>query len=191
MDEALCLPTEKAVRVALRTQQILAYESGVADSIDPLAGSYVVEYLTDEIERRAGKYLRKIDEMGGMLQAIDQGYVQAEIHNAAYAFQQMIDRKECTVVGVNAFEVEEQLRLERLKVDPAVEQTQRSRLAGLRGRRDAVKAGELLTRLDEAARGSENLMPLFIECVENDLTLGEICGVLRGVWGKYAPRVSV
>ena len=185
MDEALWLPTEKAVRVALRTQQIIANESGVADSIDPLAGSYLVEYLTDEIERQAFAYIQKIDEMGGALSAIERGYIQSEIQNAAYAFQQALERKEEIVVGVNAFQVEEARELERLKVDPAIEQQQRARLSALRARRNADRAGELLGSLESAARGSENMLPLFVECVENDLTLGEICHVLRGVWGEY------
>jgi len=185
MDEALWLPTEKSVRVALRTQQILAYESGVADSVDPLGGSYLIEYLTDEIEKRAEEYLARIDEMGGALKAIEQGYIQNEIQNAAYAAQQAIERKEQIVVGVNAFEGKEELTLERLVVDPAIEQAQRARLKALRARRDAVRVSALLDRLAHAARGSENLMPLFIECVENEITLGEICNTLRGVWGEY------
>jgi methylmalonyl-CoA mutase N-terminal domain/subunit len=187
MDEALWLPTQKAVRVALRTQQIIAYESGVADTIDPLAGSYVLEYLTGEIERQAMSYIEKIDRMGGALAAIQQGYIQNEIQQAAYAFQQAIERGEEIVVGVNAFQVEEQIELERLKVDPAVELGQRQRLAELRLRRDAAHASELLARLEGAARSSENMMPLLIECVENDLTLGEICRVLREAWGEYQP----
>ncbi len=185
MDEALWLPTEKSVRIALRTQQILAYESGVADSVDPLAGSYLIEHLTDEIERRAEEYIRKIDEMGGALKAIEQGYIQREIQDAAYATQQAIERGEQIVVGVNRFQIEERIELEPLRVDPAIEQSQRRRLAALRARRDAGRVAELRTRLERAARSDENLMPLFIECVENDLTLGEICGTLRGVWGEY------
>jgi methylmalonyl-CoA mutase N-terminal domain/subunit len=191
MDEALWLPTEKAVRVALRTQQIIAYESGAADSIDPLAGSYLVEYLTDEVERLATDYIRRIDEMGGALAAIQRGYIQAEIQDAAYRFQQAVERGEETVVGVNAFQVDEQVELERLKVDPAIEQSQRSRLSALRARRDANRVSELLARLETTARSSENLMPLLIECVENDITLGEICRVLRGVWGEYEPPAWV
>ncbi|MFM8322868.1 MAG: methylmalonyl-CoA mutase family protein, partial [Chloroflexota bacterium] len=185
MDEALWLPTQKAVRVALRTQQIIANEAGVADSIDPLAGSYVVEALTDEIERRACEYIDRIDEMGGALAAIEKGYIQGEIQDAAYAFQQAMERGEEVVVGVNAFQVDEKIDLERLAVDPAIEQSQRRRLAALRARRDSARAAELMARLDTAARGSENLLPLFIECVEHDLTLGEVCNVLRGVWGEY------
>ena len=187
MDEALWLPTEKAVRVALRTQQIMAHESGVADSPDPLAGSYLVEYLTDELERLAGEYIRKIDEMGGALAAIQAGYIQNEIQQAAYAFQQAVERGEEIVVGVNAFQVEEAMELERLRVDPAIEQAQRQRLAELRARRDSQRASELLYHLARAAAGSDNLVPLFIECVENDITLGEICRVLREQWGEYEP----
>jgi methylmalonyl-CoA mutase N-terminal domain/subunit len=185
MDEALWLPTEKSVRVALRTQQIIAYESGVADSVDPLAGSYLIEYLTDEIEKRAGEYIAKIDEMGGALQSIEKGFMQNEIQNAAYAAQQAIERGEQVVVGVNQFTVEESLTLERLKVDPAIELGQRERLKNLRESRNRELATRLLGRLADAARGTENLMPLFIECVENDVTLGEICNTLRGVWGEY------
>jgi methylmalonyl-CoA mutase N-terminal domain/subunit len=185
MDEALWLPTQKAVRVALRTQQVIAYESGVADTIDPLAGSYLVEHLTDELERLATAYIERIDQMGGSLAAIEQGYIQAEIQNAAYEFQQAVERKESVVVGVNAFQVEESIELERLKVDPAIELAQRARLAALRQRRDAARASELLSQLESAAHGPHNLMPLLITCVENDLTLGEICGVLRRQWGEY------
>jgi len=193
MDEALWLPTEKSVRVALRTQQIIAYESGVADSIDPLAGSYLIEHLTDEIEKGALDYISKIDGMGGALQAIERGFMQNEIQNAAYAAQQEIERKEQIVVGVNQFAVDEGLTLERLKVDPAIEIGQRKRLATLRTNRDAAKVAELLEQLENLARGTHalsgaegsNLMPLFIECVENDITLGEICNTLRGVWGEY------
>ncbi len=185
MDEALWLPTEKSVRVALRTQQIIAYESGVADTVDPLAGSYLIEYLTDEIERRAEEYIRKIDEMGGALRAIERGYMQAEIQEAAYRAQQAIESGEQIVVGVNAFQVEEQVALERLKVDPRIEIEQKARLQALRQRRDSQRVAALLTHLENSARGSENLMPIFIECVENGVTLGEICAVLRQTWGEY------
>jgi len=187
MDEALWLPTEKSVRVALRSQQIIAHESGVADSIDPLAGSYLIEYLTDEIERGACAYIRKIDEMGGARAAIEAGYIQNEIQQAAYHFQQAVERGEEVVVGVNAFQVDEKIVLERLEVDPAIELAQRTRLQALRAQRNPARTSELMSRLESAARGSENLMPLFIECVEDNLTLGEICGVLRGVWGEYNP----
>jgi len=190
MDEALWLPTEKAVRVALRTQQIIAYESGVADSVDPLAGSYLIEYLTDEIEKGASDYIAKIDDMGGALTAIERGYMQNEIQNAAYAAQQEIERKEQIVVGVNQFQVDEAMTLERLKVDPAIEMGQRERLKKLRENRDQKVVEQLLGKLVDAAKGTPaaNLMPLFIECVENDITLGEICNTLRGVWGEYVAQ---
>jgi methylmalonyl-CoA mutase N-terminal domain/subunit len=186
MDEALWLPTEKSVRLALRTQQIIAHESGIADSIDPLAGSYLVEYLTDEIERRVETYLQRIDEMGGALAAIEKGYIQNEIQEAAYQYQRAIEQEQAIVVGVNAFQVEETITLERLRVDPAVEAAQCDRLRDLRQRRDTGKTQELLGQLDRVARSDENLLPVFITCVENDITLGEICGVLRSVWGEYS-----
>ncbi|KXK15406.1 MAG: putative isobutyryl-CoA mutase [Chloroflexi bacterium OLB14] len=185
MDEALWLPTEKAVRVALRTQQIIAYESGVADSVDPLAGSYLIEYLTNEIEKGAEEYISKIDEMGGALQAIEKGYMQNEIQNAAYAAQQAIERKEEIVVGVNQFQVDEDLTLERLQVDPIIEVEARERLKKLRESRNRESVDVLLGKLKSAAKGTDNLMPVFIECVENEITLGEICNTLRGVWGEY------
>jgi methylmalonyl-CoA mutase, N-terminal domain len=191
MDEALWLPTEKAVRVALRTQQIIAHESGIADTIDPLAGSYLIENLTDEIEQRAMEYIQKIDAMGGAQSAIEQGYIQGEIQEAAYRFQQALEQGEQILVGVNAFEVEEKVDLERLRVEPAIEEEQCARLADLRSRRDASRASELLSQLETTARGRENLMPLFITCVENDLTLGEICAVLRGIWGEYQPPATI
>jgi methylmalonyl-CoA mutase N-terminal domain/subunit len=191
MDEALWLPTEKSVRVALRTQQIIAHESGVADSIDPLAGSYLIEYLTDEIEQRSMDYIRRIDEMGGALKAIEQGYVQGEIQEAAYQTQLAVEKGEQVVVGVNAFQSEEKISLERLIVDPAVEHSQRLALHTLRSQRDTGKVSELLSQLDIAARGKTNLMPLFIACVENNITLGEICSVLRQVFGEYHPPAWV
>jgi methylmalonyl-CoA mutase N-terminal domain/subunit len=191
MDEALWLPTEKSVRAALRTQQIIAHESGVADTIDPLAGSYLIEYLTDEIERRAMEYIQKIDELGGALKAIDQGYIQGEIQDAAYQTQQAIEKGEQQVVGVNAFQSDEKITLERLKVDPTIEEAQRARLLNLRSTRDAGKVNQLLSQLEDAARGDLNLLPLFIECVEHNITLGEICMVLRQVFGEYHPPAWV
>ena len=187
MDEALWLPTEKAVRIALRTQQIIAYESGVPDSVDPLAGSYLLEYLTDQVEEHAMDYIRRIDELGGAVAAIETGFIQNEIQEAAYKYQQSLERGEVIQVGVNAFQTNEQLKLERLAVDLAIEEMQREKLRQLRARRDAEKVSELLGQLEITARKSEPLMPLFIECVENMVTLGEICGVLRSVWGNYQP----
>jgi len=188
MDEALWLPTAKAAQVALRTQQILAHETGVADSVDPLAGSYLIEHLTDEIEARAEEYIQRIDKMGGALAAIENGFMQAEIHNAAYAFHRAMETGEQIVVGVNAFTSEEQVELERLPFDPTIEAAQQARLQALRARRDAAKVNELLGRLESASkRTDEDLMPLLIECVEHEITLGEICNLLRRQWGEYQP----
>lgn len=190
-DEALWLPTEDSVRVALRTQQIIAHESGTADTIDPLAGSYLIEYLTDEIQRRAGVYIEQIDALGGALAAIDRGFVQNEIQSAAYDFQQAVENGDEILVGVNAFQVDEEIELEQLKVDLEVEASQRVRLEELRAGRDAGRVGELLGHLETNARTKENLMPVFIECVENGITLGEICGLLRGLWGEYEPPTGI
>ena len=189
MDEALWLPTEKSVRTALRTQQVIAYESGVADTIDPMAGSYAIEYLTDEICKRAMEYITRIDGLGGALAAIEKGYMQNEIQDSAYKFQKDVESKQQIVVGVNSFQVDEKRDLERLKMDPAIEKNQVAKLAELRKNRDNVKAAELMAQLDTAARGTDNLMPLLVTCMENDLTLGEVCGVLRKVWGEYQPPV--
>lgn len=188
MDEALWLPTEKSVRVALRTQQIIAHESGVADSVDPLAGSYLVEYLTDEIEKAASEYIARIDAMGGALQSIERGYMQNEIQNSAYEAQQAIERGEQVIVGLNQFQVEEKMTLERLRVDPAIEMGQRAKLKELREKRDRRLADQLLGKLVNAAQSKENLMSLFIECVQNDITLGEICNTLRSLWGEYVAQ---
>lgn len=187
MDEALWLPTEKSVRIALRTQQIIAHESGVADSVDPMGGSYLVEELTNQIVASVKEYLKKIDEFGGALVAIERGYIQSEIQDAAYRFQKSIETREQVVVGLNAFETEETLQLERLRVDPAIEAAQKAKLIELRSRRDAGKVAELLALLEKTAMGSENLMPVLVACVEAEITLGEVCGVLRNVWGEYQP----
>jgi methylmalonyl-CoA mutase N-terminal domain/subunit len=186
-DEALWLPTEGSVRIALRTQQIIAYESGVADTIDPLAGSYYVERLTDEIETRATEYLRRIDDMGGALAAIEKGYMQNEIAEAAYGYQRAIDRGDQVLVGVNQFQSEDEVALQRLRVDPAIGDQQRARLEALRTRRDNARVAELRARLADEARGDTPLMPLLVTCVESDVTLGEICSTLRDVWGEYRP----
>ncbi len=192
-DEALWLPTEDSVRIALRTQQIIAHESGVANTVDPLAGSYLIEHLTDEIERRAADYIERIDGMGGALAAIEQGFIQREIANAAYRYQQAVESREQIVVGVNAYQIEEDaVNLPRLVVDPAVEARQRARLADLRARRDGARASAALSRISAAARSpDEPLMPLFIAAVEADCTLGEICAVLRREWGEYRPQTTV
>jgi methylmalonyl-CoA mutase N-terminal domain/subunit len=185
----MCLPTEESVRIALRTQQIIAYETGVANTVDPLGGSYAVEHLTDEIERRARATIDAIDAMGGAVAAIEQAYYQQEIAEAAYRYQQAVERNERLVVGVNAYRAEDEtVALDRSRVDPAVEERQRKRLAELRARRDGERASAALGRIEAAARTRDDaLMPLFVEAVEADCTLGEVCGVLRGVWGEYRP----
>jgi len=188
MDEALWLPTEKAVRVALRTQQIIAHESGVADVVDPLGGAYLIEELTETIEKQAGEYIDKIDQMGGPLTAIEENYIQNEIQQAAYRYQQELESGEKGVVGVNIYQNEEEITLDKLTVDPKIEMEARQRLADLRQKRDGQKVNDLMGRLDTMAGGSENLIPLFVEMVENDITLGEICNVLRKKWGEYRPQ---
>jgi methylmalonyl-CoA mutase, N-terminal domain len=191
MDEALALPTEKAVQVALRTQQIIAHETGVADTVDPLAGSYVIESLTEEIVKRAEHYIRQIDDMGGALAAIEAGFMNLEIQDAAYQYLRAVESGEQVIVGMNQFAVQEETQPDLLRVNPAIEAAQRSKLADLRAKRNNAKVAELRGQLETAARGSENLMPLFITCVENDVTLGEICHTLRGVFGEYRPNVSI
>jgi len=190
-DEALWLPTEDSVRIALRTQQIIAHESGVADTIDPFAGSYVVESLTDEIEGQARAYIDRIDQMGGALKAIEAGYIQGEIGDAAYAYQRAVERGEQIVVGMNQFQVQEEVHLERQKIDPAIESEQKRRLAELRASRDNAKVSELRKQLENAARGTDNLMPYILACVEGEVTLGEICNTLRSVFGEYQPSVGI
>jgi methylmalonyl-CoA mutase N-terminal domain/subunit len=152
-----------------------------------MAGSYVVEKLTDEIEARAVAYIQKIDDLGGALASIEKGYMQGEIQDAAYRYQQALEKNEEIIVGLNAFQIDEKIELERLSVDPSIEKNQIARLVELRNSRDPQKTAELLCRLEVVAKTSENLMPLLIECVEKDITLGEICGVLRQVWGEYQP----
>jgi len=184
-DEALSLPTEESVQIALRTQQIIAHESGVADSIDPLAGSYLVESWTDEIERRAADYIAKIDAMGGALMAIERGYMQREIQESAYRWQRAVDNRDRIVVGINRFRVEEEPDLNLLRVAPGVSTRQNARLSALRERRDNKIVSKVLSQLRPAAQNDDNLMPLILDAVENDATLGEICAVLRQEFGEY------
>lgn len=191
MDEALALPTEQAARIALRTQQVIAHESGVADTADPLAGSYAIEELTTEIEKRAVEYIERIDGLGGMLRAIETGYVQREIQEAAYQYQRAIETEDAVVVGVNRFQTEEESLIPTLRVDPKIEQEQIERVRAVRARRDAAAAAASLDRLEEAARGSQNLLPRILDCVEADVTVGEISGRLRGVWGEYREAVTI
>jgi methylmalonyl-CoA mutase N-terminal domain/subunit len=188
MDEAFGLPTQEAVQIALRTQQILAEESGTANTIDPLGGSYLVEELTDEIESRAREYLEEIDRQGGALAAVENGYIQGEIQEAAYQQQLALEGGQIYQVGVNIYPLEEDLPLELLSVDPALEKEQKKRLSQLRKQRDGSRVDRLLSDLQEAARSTENLMPLLIDCVEGEVTLGEITGALREVWGEYRPQ---
>ena len=184
-DEALGLPTEEAALLALRTQQVIASESGVADSIDPFAGSYFVESLTDEIERRAREYVERIEAMGGMLVAIEKAYVQREIEQAAFEFQQGVERGEQVVVGVNRFQAAEETAVPILRIDPEIERAQVGRLQRVRARRDAARAEAVLRRLEKAARTDENLLPLILEAVEAYATVGEISDALRRVFGEY------
>ncbi len=183
-DEALALPSEHAVQIALRTQQILAYESGVGDTVDPLGGSYFVESLTDTLEADAEKLIARIDALGGAVNAIEQGFQQREIQDASYRFQVEIEKKERTIVGVNRFQTEEPPIEGLLRVDPRVGERQTAKLAKIRKERDQAKVDAILKRIEQAAHGTENTMPLFVEAVEAYTTIGEICDVLRGVWGE-------
>ncbi|NLA26232.1 MAG: methylmalonyl-CoA mutase family protein [Firmicutes bacterium] len=189
MDEVLALPTEKAVKIALRTQQIIAYESGAANTIDPLAGSYFIESLTNEMEAEAEEYFRRIDALGGVLAAIERGFFQQEIADAAFAFQRAVDEEERVVVGMNRFASGESLNIELLKIDPAVEQKQVERLHRLKERRDNIAAAGALDRLSAAAAGSDNLIPFILEAARLYVTEGEIIGALKKVFGEYRETV--
>jgi len=191
MDEALALPSEKSVAIALRTQQIIAYESGVTNTVDPLAGSYVVESLTNEIEEKAFEYIQQIDEMGGMLTAIEKGYVQKHIQDSAYEFQRAVESKEAVVVGVNKFQVEEKNKdMKLLTVDASVGERQIKKLHELKASRDNAAVSNALEAIRLAALDeSQNLMPLIIDAVRVYATEGEICGVLRGVFGEYTENI--
>jgi len=184
-DEALALPSEEAVRIALRTQQIIAHESRVANTIDPLGGSYYIEALTAEIEEEALKYIDRIEKMGGVIPAIEKGYFQREIANSAYKYQREIDNKERIIVGVNQYASEEKQPIPLLRISPDVEETQVGRLKALKNRRDSKRIRQALDRLRNSADSNENLMPTILEAVKAYATLGEICGVLREVYGEY------
>jgi len=190
-DEALALPSEEAVRVALRTQQIIAHESGAADTVDPLAGSYYIEALTNEMENRAMEYIQKIDDMGGVIEAIERGFFQKEIADSAYRYQREIDEKKRIIVGVNEYKTEETYPIPILRVDPKVEEEQVIRLQKLRRERDNRKVKEVLEKLHYAAEKDENLMPIIIDAVKAYATLGEICGVLREVYGEYKELIVI
>jgi len=189
MDEALALPSDKAVRIALRTQQVIGYESGVTDSVDPLAGSYLVESLTNAIEAKAREYIRKIDEMGGVVRAIEEGYIQREIQNSSYDYQKRVEAGEEVVVGVNRFQIDEPPPENLLRVDPEVETRQKARIADLKKRRDNTRVQALLASLEKAASGEENIMPHVVEAVRNYATLGEISDALRRVFKEYEQKV--
>lgn len=185
MDEALALPSEKAVRIALRTQQIIAEESGIADTTDPLGGSYYIEWLTDEMEEQTYKYWDRVEKLGGVLPAIDKGFFQREIANASYKYQKEIDEKKRVVVGVNEYKIDEPVDIPILKMDEKGEERQINRLKGLRKSRNNQKVQRNLDRLGKAAESNENLMPYIIDCVHSYATLGETCQVLREVFGEY------
>jgi len=190
-DEALALPTEASALIALRTQQIIAHESGVTNTVDPLAGSYAVEKLTDEIERGAENYLQKIEAMGGMLGAIETGYVQREIQQAAYEYQKQVETAERVVVGVNRYESEESTKLSTLRIDPAIERAQVERLQKLRARRDGARIKAALNEIESTARSDANLMPPILEAVKAYATVGEISDILRKVFGEYQESVVI
>lgn len=190
-DEALALPTEDSVRIALRTQQIVAYESGVVNTSDPLGGSYYVEFMTDQIERDAEAYLRKIDGMGGMVAAIEAGYVQQEIQQSAYRFSREVEEGSRIVVGVNKFIVDQEVSPDTLRIDKGVEQEQCSWLREVRGRRDRERVSETLAMVRAAAGGTQNLMPSLLEAVRAYASVGEICDTLRSVFGEYQERITL
>ena len=190
-DEALALPTADAARLALRTQQIIAYESGIANTVDPVGGSYAIEALTGDIERAATRYLEKIDDLGGMLPAIESGWVQNEIQDAAYKYQQTIERKDRILVGVNDFQTDEQESIPIHVVDPKLETAQIAALSRARASRDAHSVDAALKRLENAARGSENLMPYILEAVEAYASVGEISDTFRKVHGEYREALTV
>jgi methylmalonyl-CoA mutase N-terminal domain/subunit len=190
-DEALGLPTEEAARIALRTQQIVGFETGVANTIDPLAGSYYIESLTNELERQANQYLSRIDALGGTLKAIEVGFIQQEIQNAAYEFQQSVDRLEQVVVGVNRFQTEGDASVPVQRIDEQLERKQVERLRALRDRRDRAAAESSLKAVKDSAQSGSNLMPHIITAVENLCTVGEIADAMRGVFGEYQETIVI
>ena len=190
-DEALALPTEQSARIALRTQQIIAYESGAPQTIDPLAGSFYVESLTDQIEAGARAYLDKIEAMGGTLRAIERGFIQQEIQKAAYQYQQAVDRLQSVVVGVNAFSIDEEKDIPLQRIDEALERRQVERLQAMRTKRDPMKWKAAIQQVEDTARGTTNLMPAIIEAVEANATVGEISDAMRRVFGEYQETIII
>ena len=187
-DEALCLPTEEAVTLALRTQQIIGYESGATDTIDPLAGSYYVEKMTDELEAAATKIMEEVDKKGGSVKAIETGHIQREIQNSAYKLQLAYEKQEQIIVGVNKFTTEENRKFNVLTIDPATEKKQKDKLKAFKAKRNPEKVKEMLEAVKEKSRTDENMLPLFIEAVKAGLTVGEISNALRDEWGEYYDR---
>jgi methylmalonyl-CoA mutase N-terminal domain/subunit len=187
-DEAFALPTEESVRIALRTQQVIAYESGVADSIDPLGGSYALEALTDDIEKKAMEYISKIDKMGGAAKAIESGFIQQEIADSAYQYQKEIETKKRIIVGVNQFQMEEEPLRNILRIPPEVERTQKEKLTRIKKERDSEKVRKALAALKTAAQGTNNVVPPILEAVKAYATVGEISDTLREVFGEYRER---
>ncbi len=190
-DEALALPSEKSARIALRTQQVLAYESGVTETVDPMAGSYFVESLTSEIEKQAQAYIEKIDAVGGAVAAVERGYIQREIQESAYRYQREVETNARVIVGLNKFQIEEKPPEDLLKIDMSIAQRQHEKIARVKASRDATVVSERLAALKRAAGGSENLMPYILECVRAYCTLQEICDQMRAVFGEYRPEESV
>jgi len=188
-DEALALPTEVSARIALRTQQILAFEARIADVVDPFAGSYLIESLTDELEAKAVALIKRVDEAGGMVSAIEKGLPQREIQNAAYAFQKGVERDEIVVVGVNKFTIQNEAKPDLLRVDEALGARRRSEVAVYRQERDNGLVRQRLEALTAGAKGTDNLMPLIIAAVKAEATVGEVCDAMRTVFGEYQERL--
>jgi methylmalonyl-CoA mutase N-terminal domain/subunit len=191
MDEVFALPTDKAARLALRTQQLLAYETGVANTVDPLGGSYFVEALTDEMERQAEEYFKRIEELGGVIPAIEAGFFQKEIADSAFRYQQELEQKRRLVVGVNEFKVDEEEPIEILRIDPKLESEQVARLQEVRKKRDQARCSAALTQLRKAATGTDNLMPYILEAVRAYATEGEIMNTMVEVFGTYTERAVI
>jgi methylmalonyl-CoA mutase N-terminal domain/subunit len=185
MDEALALPSEKAVRIALRTQQIIAEESGVTHTVDPLGGSYYVEWLTDKMEEETYRYFDRVEQLGGVIPAIEKGFFQREIAEAAYKYQKEIDDQKRTIVGVNNYQTDEEIDIPLLKMDEKGEERQIKRLQQLRINRDQIKVNQRLEKLRKASQGEDNLMSYILDCVHNYATLGEICQIFRDEFGEY------
>jgi methylmalonyl-CoA mutase, N-terminal domain len=187
-DEALCLPTEEAVTVALRTQQVIGYESGAADTIDPLAGSYYVEKMTDELEKAALSLMGEVEKHGGAVNAIQEGWVQRQIHESAYRYQKEVEKGEKVVVGVNKFQTEEKTKVDILSVDPAIEEAQVQKLKSFKERRDQQKVKAHLDLIKEKAQTDMNLLTLYIDAVKDGVTIGEISNKMRELWGEYVDK---